>query len=109
MNCSPSACEEITICECFGNPFPQIKSVLTENNKKSVKKLFDVLQNGYLQGDRDTVNTIVAVVAAACVNDETIKANAIVALGDNKHFIDSITQFIPVVSSNKKLSSALLK
>lgn len=88
---------------------PQIKAVLSENNKKSVKKLFDVLQNGYLHGDRDTVNTIVAVVAAACVNDENVKQNAIAALGDNKHFIDSVTQFIPVMSSNKKLSSALLK
>ncbi len=88
---------------------PQIKSVLLENNKKSVKKLFDVLQNGYLHGDRDTVNTIVAVVAAACVNDEAVKANAVAALGENKHFVDSLTQFIPVVSSNKKLSAALLK
>ena len=88
---------------------PQIKSVLLENNKKSVKKLFDILQNGYLQGDRDTVNTIVAVVAAACVNDETVKSNAVAALGENKHFIDSLTQFIPVVSSNKKLSAALIK
>lgn len=88
---------------------PQIKSVMLENNKKSVKKLFDILQNGYLQGDRDTVNTIVAVVAAACVNDDTVKTNVIAALGDNKHFIDSVTQFIPVVSSNKKLHAALLK
>ena len=88
---------------------PQIKAVLLENNKKSVKKLFDVLQTAYLQGDRDTVNAIVAVVAASCVNDETVKANAIEALGDNKHFIDSVTQFIPVILSNKKLSTALLK
>ena len=88
---------------------PQIKSVMLENNKKSVKKLFDILQNGYLQGDRDTVNTIVAVVAAACVNDDTVKTNVIAALGDNKHFIDSVIQFIPVVSSNKKLHAALLK
>ena len=88
---------------------PQIKSILLENNKKSVKKLFDVFQNGYLQGDRDTINTIVAVLAAACVNDDTIKSNAIAALGDNKHFVDSLTQFIPIISSNKKLSSALLK
>ena len=88
---------------------PQIKTILLENNKKSVKKVFDVLQNGYLQGDRDTVNTIVAVLAAACVNDETAKANAIAALGENKHFIDSLTEFIPVISSNKKLSAALLK
>lgn len=88
---------------------PQIKSVLLENNKKSVKKLFDALQTGYLEGDRDTVNTIVAVVAAACANDEAVKTNAFTALNDNKHFIDSITQFIPVVLSNKKLSAALLK
>ncbi len=88
---------------------PLIKDVLLENNKKSVKKLFDVLQNGYLQGDKDTVNTIVAVVAAACVNDEAVKNNAIAALGDNQHFIDALTQFIPVISSNKKLSAALLK
>ena len=40
---------------------PQIKEILTENNKKSVKKLFDVFETVYLQGDRDTVNTAVAV------------------------------------------------
>lgn len=88
---------------------PQIKSVLLENNKKSVKKLFDVFENGYLQGDRDTVNTLVAVLAAACVNDDAVKANAIAALGENKHFIDALTQLIPVIASNKKLSAALLK
>ena len=88
---------------------PQIKAVILENNKKNVKKLFDVFQNGYVQGDRDTVNVIVAVIAAACVKDDTAKANAIAALGDNKHFIDSVTQFIPIVASNKKLSASLLK
>lgn len=88
---------------------PQIKTILLENNKKSVKKVFDVLQTAYVQGDRDTVNTVVAILAAACVNDETAKANAIAALGENKHFIDSLTEFIPVISSNKKLSAALLK
>ena len=88
---------------------PLIKAVLLENNKKNVKKLFDVFQNAYLQGDRDTVNVIVAVVAAACVKDDAVKANAVAALGDNKHFIDSVTEFIPIVSSNKKLSASLLK
>ncbi len=88
---------------------PQIKAVMNENNKKSVKKLFDVFETAYLHGDRDTVNTIVAVVAAACVNDDVVKANVVAALGENKHFIDSVTQFIPVVSSNKKLSAALIK
>lgn len=88
---------------------PQMKAVLKENNKKAVKKLFDVLQNGYLQGDRDTVNTIVAVTAAACVNDDELKANAVAALGDNTHFAEAVTQFIPVILSNKKLKAALIK
>ena len=88
---------------------PQIKAVILENNKKNVKKLYDVFQNAYLQGDRDTVNTVVAVIAAACVGDDKVKENVIAALGENKHFIDSLTQFIPVISSNKKLSAALLK
>ena len=88
---------------------PQIKAVILENNKKNVKKLFDVFQNAYLQGDRDTVNTVVAVIAAACVGDDKVIENVIAALGENKHFIDSLTQFIPVISSNKKLSAALLK
>ena len=88
---------------------PQIKAVILENNKKNVKKLFDVFHNAYLQGDRDTVHTVVAVIAAACVGDDQVKENVIAALGENKHFIDSLTQFIPVISSNKKLSAALLK
>ncbi len=88
---------------------PQIKEVLLENNKKSVKKLFDALQSGYLQGDRDTVNAIVAVVAAACANDDKAYENAVVALGENKHFIDSVTQLMPVIKKDKKLSLALLK
>ncbi len=88
---------------------PQIKAVLLENNKKSVKKLFDVLQTAYLQGDRDTVNAIIAIMSAVCAKDNVIKENTIAALGDNKHFIDSITQFIPVILSNKKLSEILLK
>ncbi len=88
---------------------PQIKSILIENNKKNVKKLFDVLDTAYLHGDRDTVNTIVAVVSAACVNDPKAKENAFAALGDNKHFIDAVNNFLPVLSGNKKLSAALLK
>lgn len=88
---------------------PQIVSVLLENNKKTVKKLFDVFENVYLHGDRDTVNAVVAVIAAACTKNQTVKENAIAALGDNKHFIDAVNQLIPLVSSNKKLSAALLK
>ncbi len=88
---------------------PQIKQVLLENNKKTVKKLFDTFQNGYLHGDRDTVNTIVAVISAAVADDETAQANAFAALEENKHFIDAVKQFVPLVLKDKKLSAALIK
>lgn len=87
----------------------QIKSVLTENNKKAVKKLCGLLENAYIQGDKDTVNVVVACLSAACVGDEKITQNAISMLGDNKHFINSLNNFISILSSNKKLKSALIK
>ena len=88
---------------------PQIKTVLTENNKKAVKKLCDMLSNGYIQGDRDTVNTIVAIVAAACVDDETVKANAMAMLEGDSHFKNAVSEFIGVIASNKKLRASLIK
>lgn len=88
---------------------PQIKIIFNENNKKNVKKFLDIIETGYLKGDRDTVNTIVAVLAAACVGEERVKENMVAAFGENKHLADSVTEFIPVLSANKKLSSALLK
>lgn len=88
---------------------PQIKSVLTENNKKTVKKLFELLQNAYINGDKETVNIVVAVVAAAAQNDETVKANAIAMLETDTHFKNSVENFIPMLASKKKLLAALVK
>lgn len=88
---------------------PQIKTVLTENNKKTVKKLYTMLSTGYVQGDRDTVNTIVACVSAACVDDETVKANAMAMLEGDPHFKNAVNEFIGVIASNKKLRASLIK
>lgn len=88
---------------------PQIKTVLTENNKKTVKKLYTMLSTGYVQGDRDTVNTIVACVSAACVDDETVKANAMAMLEGDPHFKNAVNEFIGVIAGNKKLRTSLIK
>ena len=37
---------------------PQVKGVLLSGNKKQVKKLFDLLKDLYVQGDKDTVNDL---------------------------------------------------
>lgn len=88
---------------------PQIITVLSENSKKTVKKLFELLENGYLQGDKDTANIVVAVLAAAIIKDESIKASAYTMLESNAHFKSSVEAFIPVLTSNKKLLNSLIK
>ena len=88
---------------------PQIKAVLVSDNKKQIKKLFDLLDDLYVKGDRDTVNTIVAVLCAAAYNDEKATAAVRQALDSDKHFLSSFDNFLPVLPKSKKLSSALLK
>ena len=88
---------------------PEIKNIYRENNKKSVKKVTEMAQNAYVNGDKEVVDILVAVLAAAVCDDETAKANLVAALGDNTHFIQAVTNFIPSLQKSKKLKSSLLK
>jgi len=88
---------------------PEIKNIYRENNKKSVKKVTEMAQNAYVNGDKEVVDILVAVLAAAVCDDETAKANLVAALGDNTHFIQVVTNFIPSLQKSKKLKSSLLK
>ena len=87
---------------------PQIKATLLENNKKNVKKLMDVLENAYVQGDKEAVNLMVVTLAAVCT-DQKAKANLMEAFGDNKHFASAVENFIPALGKNSKLKKLLLK
>lgn len=88
---------------------PQIKTVLSANEKKQVKKLYELLNDGYLHGDKETVNIVVACLAAAVYNDDTLKTNAFAMLEGNPHFKTSVENFIPAFAKNKKLLAALVK
>lgn len=88
---------------------PQIKQTLKEGGKKPMKKLYELLENAYLMGDRDTVNTVVAVCAAAAYGDEELKTAVIALLEDDKHLQRGVIEFIPVIGKNKKLQAALIK
>lgn len=88
---------------------PQIKNILSENAKKTVKKLYELLELGYVQGDRDTVNIVVASLAAAVQNDTALQNAAFEMLSSNLHFKQSVEAFIPVLKSKKKLAAALVK
>lgn len=88
---------------------PQIRAILAENSKKTVKKLYELLEVGYIKGDKDTVNLVVASIAAAICIDESIKDAALAMLDADSHFKSSVTSFIPVMSSDKKLRAAFIK
>ncbi len=88
---------------------PQIKAVLDGGNKKQIKKLFDLLDDLYIKGDKDTVNTIVAVICAAAYKNDDMKAKITEMLDDDKHFLSSFQNFLPVLPKSKKLLAALIK
>lgn len=88
---------------------PELVKVYSENAKKSVKKLTDAMEAGYVSGNRDAVNVMVAVLAAACSKSEQAKAAFMESLGENTHFKQAVNSFIPNVQKNAKLSKALLK
>lgn len=88
---------------------PQIKAVLAQNNKKSNKKLLDLLENGYINGDADTVNVIVALSAAACADDEAAQRQIFELLQNNVHFKAAVESFIPQLGAKSKLRKALMK
>lgn len=94
----------------FADTFiPQIKQVLKENNKKQVKKLFELLEDGYLKGDRETVNIAVAAVAAAVCDDAELKAAADAMLEGDTHMRSSVQNLIPITAKKGKIRTALIK
>lgn len=88
---------------------PQLKSLFQNGTKKQIKKLYDVLEDAYVKGDKDTVNILVALLAASAYNDEASKAAIEGMLADNGHFMQSFQSFLPVLPKSKKLFSALVK
>lgn len=93
----------------FGTTYfvPEIKKTLDENNKKAVKKLVDMFSDIFTQGDRASVNLVIALLSAAIGNSaERFKAAAD-RLDGCPLLIDAVNQEIAVLSKNRKLQKAL--
>ncbi len=88
---------------------PHIKNVLSSGNKKQIKKLYDILGDMYVKGDKDTVNTVVAVLCAAAYNDENTEKAVKDMLADNNHFLLAFESFLNTMPKSKKLMAALVK
>ena len=88
---------------------PQLKSTLASGDKKAIKKIFQVFESTYIVGDKDTINMMVAVIAAATIEDTAAQENLTKTLEENKHMLNAVTSLAPKIKSSKKLSAALLK
>ncbi|MBE6776770.1 MAG: hypothetical protein E7542_01480 [Ruminococcaceae bacterium] len=88
---------------------PRLIRLFEEGTKKQIKKFYDILENAYMKGDKDTVNATVIVLAAASYNNEKVDAAIKEMLTDNKHFLSCYTAFVPVFASNKKLVATMIK
>lgn len=88
---------------------PSIKKVYLTGTSKQVKKFTEVLKEAYVKGDRETVNAVVAILAAASYNDAEATEKIKAALADDKHLFTSYQNFLPALAKNKKLLKVLVK
>ncbi len=88
---------------------PLFTNLFETGTKKQIKKLYDVLGDAYVKGDKATVNAIIAVLCAAGYNNQKATDNIREMLSEDSHFLSSFNNFIPVFAKNKKLLKALIK
>lgn len=88
---------------------PQLRSVLASGDRKAIKKIFSVFENTYITGDKDTINAMLASMAAAVCDDEKAQAGLNTALQENNHMLSAVNALVPRIKASKKLSAALIK
>ncbi len=94
----------------FGeNLVPQIKASLTGGNKKQIKKVYDLFEDVYVHGDKDSVNAALAVLCAAAYKDQAVYSAVTEMLAEDKHFLQAFTALSQEFSKNKKLIATLIK
>lgn len=88
---------------------PALTKTFTDSNKKQVKKLYDVFEDVYLKGDRESINILVAVLCAAAYKNEKATESVRDMLSDDSHFLAAFDNFASELPKNKKLFKALVK
>ena len=87
---------------------PKCRNLLLSGNNKQIKKLFDLFEDLYVKGDKETVNMILILLCAAA-KDAKAKEVIEASLAENKHFLMAFQNLLPAFLKNKKLTSVLLK
>ena len=88
---------------------PQLNTVFSSGDRKAIKKIVPVFESTYIAGDKETVNAMLACIAAAVCEDETAKSNLAEALKENTHMYRAATELAEKLKTNKKLREALIK
>ena len=88
---------------------PSVKSTLGEKTKKSQKKILDLVSEAYVSGDKETVNAVVAVIAAACYKDSEATETVNGIFADNLHLKSAVASFVSVLNKKKKIREILIK
>ncbi len=86
---------------------PEIRATLESGNKKTVKKLIDMMIEMFVQGDNATSTTVVAILAAAIGKNEERFIAATEHMGECTNLVASINNIIPLLGANKKFTKAL--
>ena len=86
---------------------PEIRKTLDDNNKKTVKKLTDMLSDVFTTGDRESVNLVIALLSAAIGKSEARFKAAADRLEGCPLLVTAINQEIAVLAKNRKLQKAL--
>ncbi len=86
---------------------PEIRRTLESGNKKTVKKLVDMLIEMFVGGDNPT-STMVVVLLAAAIGKNEERFNAATAHMDECiHLVTAVNNMIPLLGKDKKLTTAV--
>ncbi len=88
---------------------PRMVRLFEEGTTKQIKKFYNTIIDFYVEGDNDTINTVVALLAAAAYKNDNVTAKIREMLSVNSHFLNSFNMFLPFFAKNKKLLAALIK
>lgn len=88
---------------------PRLVRLFEEGTKKQIKKFYDIIEDSYVKGDRETINITVALLSAAAYKNEKVDAKIKDMLADNKHFLSAYNAFSNTFAKNNKLISVLVK
>lgn len=86
---------------------PEIRSTLESGNKKSIKKLIDMMLEMFVRGDNATSTAVVALLAAAIGKNEQRFIAATEYMEECTNLITSINNLIPLLGKNKKFTKAI--